>query len=168
MKTTGNALVQAIREFAAALECAAREDGGKFVKLADGAPEWMTAAVMAAHDNGGRLPTDQIYDMCSEAADAMADASDQSEDGFREVLFEHEFASVYHADRCAWLASHVANVGLVDEAVAEFGWPKGGISDAIAIAWNEQGRAIGECILSACIERAAEIEEEDDDAQDDE
>lgn len=77
-----------------------RDDGSRFVSLADDRPEWLYDAVYEAHQ--GDAPNDWIWSECSAVADAIDEGSISSEDDL------HEFADgrvdIYTKDLFQWQA----------------------------------------------------------------
>jgi hypothetical protein len=118
-----------LTELANAFTSAQRPNGDAFYKLKDDVPEWLRGselmhAIHAAVDGGSpRLPDDWIYEATQAAADAMRDHGVENEDDARDA--SHEIADslvdVYNSARSKWMASHLANASLVDEACAELG-----------------------------------------------
>lgn len=141
-----------------AFERRLRDTGEAFYCLADNSPEWMTDAIYAAHDNGDRLPDDYIYNACHSAVCHIVDTCDGEEED--ETDKAHEFAdsfvSVYNGERAAWLAMHLGNAELVDDAISEgLASLEDGIYAAIGAGMYIQAEQIFMAIHSA-IEDAAD------------
>ena len=96
-------------------ETAARDNGNSFVRLKDGAPEWVTELVHRAH--GDFLPDDWRYSTIRNAVGWIADESDPDEPG----EFADSEVDVYTGARLAWFGSNLNRAGYVDEALEEFG-----------------------------------------------
>lgn len=94
-----------------------------FVRTKDGAPEWVTALVYAAH--GEFLPDDFRYQAIRSALQWIAD---EGEDDAYE--FAYSEADVYTSALIDWLGSNLRRIGYVDEAAEELG-PVAGIVEAI-------------------------------------
>ncbi len=156
---------RAIAELASAFETATRDGGGKYTRLRDGHPEWMRDAVYAAHEAiGGRLPSDWAYASCSAIVDTMTGYDADDADGMRDNEAEicDGLVDVYNADRVKWLADHLDNAALCDEAAEESGTGVVAMFDLIG-----QGQYLGltrmfGALIDACDERATEIEASDE------
>lgn len=117
------------RELADAFAVDKRNDGKKFYLIKDDAPAWLQGqggidfmhAVHAAVD--GRMPDDWIYEAVHAIAGELVGHDCSSADDARSD--QHEICdglvSVYNGELLAWLASHLGNVELCDEAVGELG-----------------------------------------------
>lgn len=156
---------RALAEFSAACETAKRDDGKSFVSLRDGSPQWMTDAIHAAHNAiDGRLPNDWIYEACESVASTMDGYSADDADGMREN--DHEICDglvdVYNSARLAWLADHLGNADLCDEACRELGSPDADTFDRIGLGQFMAYTRIFNALIDAFTERADEIEEETD------
>lgn len=106
---------QQIAETAAAwFQTAERASSGDtFDRIRDGAPEWIKDAVRDAHDD--MLPDDYVYGYARAAFDWIAE-NDGDEDSAAEFA---DNVDVYSADLLAWLSSHSARRGFVEEARSE-------------------------------------------------
>lgn len=90
-----------------------RHDGTKYWAVEDGAPEWVRNLAFAAHEEGKILPEDFRYLFIVEALEALMEDPEEPE-------LE---AEVYISKLLEWLeAGPSYRMGLVDEAVSEFGW----------------------------------------------
>ena len=112
-----------IQEAAAALFNAFVSDkrhvtGDKFYKLADGSPEWMGDAVMAAH--GDMMPDDWRYACIRGLCSSIADSSDLDDE--RGEIVDGE-VDVYNAALVAWLGSNLWRGSYCDDAMQELGTP---------------------------------------------
>jgi hypothetical protein len=95
------------------------DDSGSFVRLKDGAPEWIGEAVHDAH-GAAFLPDDYRYAYAREAFELIADAG---EDADLDELAD-EFADgvdIYTGALLEWASSNLQRIGYVDEARDEFG-----------------------------------------------
>lgn len=115
-----------MKEFAGAFVTDKRNDGKTFYKLSDNAPEWLKGSdvmftIHSALDD--RLPDDWVYEATASITSAFVDHESESADDARETA--HEVADglvdVYNADRIQWLAQHLNNASIVDEACRELG-----------------------------------------------
>lgn len=126
------------------------DDGATFVRVKDGAPDWVTDLVHEAH--GEMLPDDWRYQLAADAAEAIADGTDDPGE------FADGHVDVYTFDRFAWLSSHLARQGYVDTAAEEFGLPADGdfsVVDAIGRGqYVEAGEVFG--LVLAFLERRAD------------
>lgn len=126
-------------EMAASFVSETRADGTPFTKLSPDAPAWIgdgwdgiTGQCHKAIDSRG--PDDWIYSMIPILADALTSYGDEhTPETIRDHVSEiaDSQVDVYNADRYKWLASHLLNAGLVDEAVEELGHSDQGISGDI-------------------------------------
>ncbi len=146
-----------LEEFARSFEIATREpSGSKFYRVVESAPTWMQSddVVQTIHRAvDDRLPDDWIYEAMSTLADVMigysADTADRMRDNVHEIA--DAMVDVYNADRTAWLASHLANMSLVDEACDEFGCdPAADIATRIGIGQFYALDRIANAIVDAC------------------
>ncbi|MGQ2942953.1 MAG: hypothetical protein ACT6Q7_03010 [Blastomonas fulva] len=146
-------LIETLDQFAAQFQRKTRDNGTEFICPQDGAPEWISDAMFAAHDNGEIMPNDWTYriaadivcQLCSDVRYGLdiADAVDRAVDAA---------IPCYNADRTDWLASHLSRGFYVDDAVAEYGWPQdGGIYQAIAYGIQLEARMIADAIAAACL-----------------
>ena len=123
------------------------------VLTTDSAPEWISDAMFAAHSNGDLLPNDWSYRL---AADVVCQLYSDTRDG-SDIADAIDYAvdaavPCYNAERADWLASHLQRGFYVDDAVAEYGWPKdGGIYEAIAYGITFEPRMIADAIAEACL-----------------
>ena len=158
---------KAAAAFSAAFTTDRRDvDGSKFVRLEDGAAEWMRDAVREAH--GGMLPDDTRYSMIRRTVDAIAEHlaydGDADLDDVRAELIDG-LIPVYTSDRLAWLADEldeldafpfVANWNAAGYMPDDVGTPCEGFESARA------------AIVAELRDRAAECEERDELARADE
>jgi hypothetical protein len=116
MPTEVTTLASLASEAYACFETGTRPDGETtFHRIRDGSPEWLSGLTWQAHDNGEMLPDDWRY---SAIVAALGFHSD--DDGTPSDEQGHEFADghvdAYNGARLAWLASHGARSGYVDQA----------------------------------------------------
>lgn len=154
-----------LAELAGAFITAKRSDGTEFVKLADDAPPWtlndrvsgsLTLRIHRAVDD--RAPDDWVYQAIRDMANKLTGYGCESADTLREAVSEAADGEVdiWNAALTKWLASHLSNAALVDEAVEEMGWPADrGIFGAIAMGQYRALEAIGNAIID---EVQAELE----------
>ena len=89
-----------------------------YVRLRDDAPGWVSDLVQQAH--GDMLPDDWRYGAIEDALLDIADRDDP-DDGAGEFA---DGADIYNADLLAWVGSHGARAGYVDDARDEYGEPR--------------------------------------------
>lgn len=123
--TTTTTFGKIATEFFNALEKRTRTDGipdsaNAFYTLRDGSPEWMRDAIHAAHDAlDGRMPDDWTYSACRGVLSEIdeEDSADDVRERDGEIADRQTNDSTHRL--CVWLASHVGNVALCDEALDE-------------------------------------------------
>lgn len=151
-------MLQDLRDLCSAFEARTRSNGDTFIALCDGAPDWMTGIVRRCHDAlGYGLPDDLIYRDVPRMAAALSYTFQDDEDADLIGLVQdaaYELVPDATWTRLQWLASHLHRAGLLDELIEERGWPKDGISDAIAWAMSAELEQIGYVICNALEERA--------------
>lgn len=111
-------------EFNDAFESSKRDDDTTFYKLKNDAPEWLqgSSVMMAIHAAlDDRLPDDWVYKKVYFLSDRITDK--ENADDARDTTSEwaDSLVDTYNSDRSKWLASHLNNAALVDEAVEEYG-----------------------------------------------
>jgi hypothetical protein len=140
-----------------------REEPRHFYKLNKDAPQWMTDALYAAHDNGEFLPNDWIYDTAHTIASNMADADPDSWDD-QVGEWADGCADVYNADRTAWLASHLRFASYVDEAVSDLGHSEQGVFGDIGMGQYQLASQIAHSLIQAVRDEAERVEDEADES----
>lgn len=115
-------------EVARAFECAERSGTSeKFWRIREDAPEWlqgsdfMLAVHRAVDGDDPRLPDDWIYEHTRLVALDLQDhdSPDDARDATHEIA--DGLVDIYTSARLAWLASHLRNADLCDEAAIELG-----------------------------------------------
>lgn len=128
-----------------------RHDGTKYWAVEDGAPEWVRKLAFAAHEKGKILPDDARYLFIVESLEAIAENPDEPES-----LLEPE---AYTSQLFKWLeASPSYRMGLVDEAVGQFGW--NGLFEALQAGYLLEKEEVL-ALVRAFLENTIEEEEED-------
>ena len=158
-----------MKELADAFVPGKRDDGTTFYKLSDEAPTWLQKdagskvmrEIHSALDD--RLPNDWVYEAVSSLADAFVDHEAEDEDSARDS--SHEIADglvdVYNNDRLQWLASHMLNANLVDEACDELGCdPKADTFSRIGLGQFYAYERLANAVIAAV---QSEAESRDDD-----
>jgi len=139
--TTKQQLAGQLRE---ALTLKTRDNGQTFWALKDNAPEWMTDAIRACHNNGDKLPNDWRYSFVVDAACALAEAQDWDDLPYPEP-------DIYNHDLIRWLGEFPNAASYCDEARAEFGGADDNIMTLIqqgqAYAKNETQEALRNFII---------------------
>ena len=135
-----------------------RTDGKEFYKLKADAPHWLSNEyrfMNKMHEAlDDRLPDDWVYEATRDIALNLSDYGDDDStiEYFRDKMSEiaRDMVDVYNSDLTAWLASHLYNIALVDEALEDFGFDKdSGIISAISIGQERAYERIGDALLSA-------------------
>jgi hypothetical protein len=135
------------KEAASWFETADRPDGGSFVRLKGGAPEWVPDLVRLAH--ASMLPDDWRYATVREALDFIAD-SIREEDAEEEAGTFAQSTDDYTSDVLAWLGSHSSRTGYVDEAISDgLTSPSAGIISVIACGQYLERCEVYRLVLSA-------------------
>jgi len=162
-----------MKELADAFVSDVRNDGKTFYKLSDDAPAWLqkdagSAVMREIHSVlDDRLPSDWVYEAVSSIADNFVSYDSQDEDSAREST--HEIADglvdVYNADRLRWLADHLLNADLVDEACKELGCDAdAGIVDRIGIGQYYAYERLAQAVIDAVRDEADTRDEDDEEA----
>lgn len=118
MKKSLSALVSSLY---AAMVTDTRTDGTKFLKLAEGSPDWMHDAIRAAHCD--MMPDDTRYNMIGECLSKLEDYLDEDAEDFSDLYdrgIDSEIADglvdIYNFDRLQWLSSSLHRAEYVDES----------------------------------------------------
>ncbi len=144
-----------------------RNDETTFYKFADDAPGWIEAASVSrkCHEAlDDRMPDDWVYEQMYFLADHLTHYETAAD--AREALGEiaDGMVDVYNMDRVKWLAMHLNNAFLCDDAANEFGWDKDrGLFGLIGMGQYIAIERIGDALID-CIE--AEANDRDDNADD--
>lgn len=134
----------------------AKRDGSdeSYVRVKDGAPEWIKDAIYDAHGGGEILPDDWTYSAARSAFECISEADDPQD-------ARHEWADAevdtYTNARLEWLADYPGALEAVDEAIDEMGWPSEAAGTIATLAGYGQYIAAGriyDAILAACEEQA--------------
>ena len=134
-------------------------------RLKEDAPEWLQGSevMIAVHKAlDDRLPDDWVYEQAAMIADWLVNCDYESADDARENIGEEadSLVDVYDAARTTWLASHLNNAFLVDDACEELG---AGDKDTFTRIGYGQYHAI-ELIANAVIEQVSDEAESRDEA----
>jgi hypothetical protein len=127
------------REALDCFETAGRPDGGSFVRLREGRPEWVADLVHEAH--GSMLPDDWRYACIRAALEAVAEGVDGHE-------FADGYADDYSSDLAAWLGSHAVRPGYVDEAVEDLGAEFQGVAQVIQLGQRAEAREVFAAVVN--------------------
>ena len=143
-----------------ALERRTRNDGTTFVCKSDNAPEWVDELCQAAH--GDMFPDDWRYEAIQELLGSISDCDDIDD------LYDELKPEIWNSDRYEWLASNLRRASYVDEAVSEYGWPDGGIADAIGYGQLWEYREVFDALREFLTEHLEQDEPDDldEDGQD--
>jgi hypothetical protein len=119
------------------------ESESAFVRVKDGAPEWVTDLVREAH--GDFLPDDWRYEVIRNAVEWIRD-NDEQESG----EFADDQVDVYTGARLVWLSSNLRRASYVDEAISEFGFDtERGIIDMIGLGQYFEAQEVFGSVLSS-------------------
>lgn len=113
--------------FSQAFEARTRTDGTVFWAIKDGAPEWVSDIVYAAHF--GALPCSWRYDKISDLAHEFGDVETFAD--FDAAQWADSVADVYTSDVLKWFSGVSYAVDAVDDAAAEWGMDTKGIVEQI-------------------------------------
>jgi hypothetical protein len=120
--TTTNKYAQLAAHLADRLERRTRRDGSTFFAFRD-SDGFTEAVARAAHEaidgSEPRLPSDWVYNVLSEAIDAITDNGGDIDDASRYVMERTPF--IGYSDAFRWLASDHHNLPLVDDVADECG-----------------------------------------------
>jgi len=98
-----------------------RQNGTRYVALADDAPEWVSALVYELHDDGRILPDDAIYADLARVADELADLwTEDSDPSDLASEVADGLMSIYDSDLMDWIRNPWAREW-VDSAIEEHG-----------------------------------------------
>lgn len=123
------------------------EDAEQFVRIKDGAPEWVMQLAFKAH--GDLLPDDFRFQVIREALDALADQYNDDDD-FEQATDEFaDDVDVYTSDLTAWLGSHSSRPGYCDEAREEMGTDSRGIVQDIQRGQYMERREVFQLVVEA-------------------
>ena len=136
-------------EIRTAFESRQRDNGNRFVALADNAPDWVQDMVQNAH--GGMLPDDWKYECIRAAVESIADG----------IYDPHEFADgyvdAYTSDLTAWYGSHVARQAYCEDAAEELGIaPDASIEERMRLGQYMESCEVFSAVLAAIEEREGE------------
>ena len=137
-------------------ETGPREEGERYTRCKDGAPEWVTELVHDAH--GDFLPDDWRYDAICSALEFISE-TDDPEDGASEWADSN--VDVYTGARLAWLASNLNRAGYCVDAAGEYGSSATDIVAMIGQGQYAESREVFYAVLSALEERAEATEAEE-------
>lgn len=129
-----------------------RNDGKEFVKVKDGAPEWVTSLCRAAHNNANIWPNDWRYEFIEDALTALENGDEDCPD------LDDKYP--YTASRLQWLSSHLDRPGRCDEANEEYGGEVKGITDLIGLGMQHEMREVFDCVKAWLKKHIEELEEE--------
>lgn len=138
--------LEAARRTTGDAESGPREDGESYVRVKDGAPQWVTDLVYAAHGAGSTLPDDYRYAMVSDALAAIADSDDAAEiDVFTDSI--DACVSVYNSERVAWLGSNLTRSSYVDDAISDYGGEGFDLFELLGMGWYREVQEVFGLVL---------------------
>lgn len=166
-----NTFAKVMKEFAEAFVSDKRNDDKTFYKLSDNAPAWLqkdagSSIMREIHSVlDDRLPSDWVYEAVSSITDGFVDHGCEDEDSAREAT--HEIADglvdVYNSDRLRWLADHLLNVDIVDEACKELGCADdAGIIDRIGVGQYYAYERLAQAVIDAVRDEANNREDDEE------
>jgi len=158
MKTTTNVQTVA-KELAGAFTSDKRDNGGTFYMFKDDALEWIDENDVSHNFHRAvddRLPDDWVYTQAAHAADSLAEYEDI--EAMRDAVSEIADGQVDNSDRAAWLASHLGNHALCDEAVSEGLCDGKDIDETIGVGQYIAIERICNALIDAIEARAEELE----------
>ena len=110
-----------IEKYSNYFEIGTRNDGSKYTFLKDNTPAKLAVAVREAH--GDRFPDDFIYSTFSDLLQRLSEYTINNMDDIEN--YRHEivdgYVDIYTHDLIKWLASDIANVYYITQAIEEFG-----------------------------------------------
>lgn len=136
-----------------------RDNPRKVYTLKDGSPEWMRDAIFEAHAAiDSRLPDDWIYEAVVSLASNynVYDDADTCRDAENEIC--DGSVDIYTNDLTSWLANHLGNVALCDEAAEEFGLESGDLDQRIRLGQLLAYQRISAALIDAVESQAEELE----------
>lgn len=122
-----NTFQTVMAELASAFVSGTRDSGEAFYKLRDDAPAWLQDeagrdVIFEIHKAvDDRFPDDWIYEHTMRIAGAFESEDVEDKDSADVHETAAAFVDVYTNALTAWLASHLGNVALCDEAHEEYG-----------------------------------------------
>lgn len=109
----------ALSQLLSSFERASRPDGSSHLRLSSGSPQWMTDAVMAAHDE--ELPNDSRYELIRDCLQALSDDGVESLEEALEASLElsRDLAPTLTGELLQWFSDMPRRLGDCDEALAQ-------------------------------------------------
>lgn len=107
----------ALSQLLSSFERSSRASGSEFWKLKPGSPQWMTDALMAAHDE--ELPNDSRYDLIRCCLQALSDDGVESQEEALEASLELslDLVPIHTGDLLRWFSEMPRRLGDCDEAL---------------------------------------------------
>ena len=139
-------------------EIASRENGDKFWRKKEDAPEWVYVMSLDAHK--GMLPDDWRYQFIVNALDSFSECAGEDWD---DVIAERADSdtSVYNIELLDWLGSHGDRAGYVDEASKERDFiAEPGIMHRIMLGQYAERTEVYQSVRRSIEDRAEGIENE--------
>lgn len=143
--------IQKLSEYANQFFVSRKHGEDSIYLLRDRYPTWIYDMVYAVHDKGNWYPDDYKYQLIVEALDHLSEGMNPEEPELE--------ADVDTSDLLKWFSSHRERMGIVDEAVDEFGWDKErGIEGAISMGQWREKEDVFRRVVEALRERLNDIE----------
>lgn len=144
-------------------EQASRDDGSKFWRLKEGAPEWMKDVCRAAHDGGKIMPDDFRYEFITDSLIKITENDeDTDDDDLDSVDFEGD---VYNSDLAKWLGAGGDRWWYCDQALKD---PPSDFSSLLQTAQVMEKEEVYGQVLEALREHADTLDDDEDDTEEDE
>lgn len=164
-ESTMTAFRTVANEFNNAITSDTRDDGETFYKIKDDAPEWLkgsdvSMAIHRAIDD--RFPDDWVYEQMYFLAEHISDCDEADEARDKVSEWADSLVDVYNAARLKWLAMHLNNALLCDEAEEELGGG-GDMFERIGAGQNLALDRIAHAMIEAIDEEANERDDDEDD-----
>lgn len=107
----------ALSQLLSSFEVSSRENGSSFLRLSSGSPEWMSDAVMAAHD--GELPNDSRYELIRDCLQALSEDGVESQEEALEASLQLslDLVPTFNGDLLQWFSELPRRLGDCDEAL---------------------------------------------------
>ena len=139
---------------------AGKTEGQAFVRLKDGAPDWITDLMHSTHHDCDILPDDWKYEYTQDALEILAECGDD-EDRAQDRAIEWE-PDCYNGELLRWVGSHTERAGYVEESVRDSGMEAKDFDfwRALACGQAREFDEVFQAVLSFLRRRAERTEED--------
>lgn len=144
-------------------EQATRDDGSKFWRLMEGAPEWMKDVCRAAHDGGKIMPDDFRYEFITDSLCKITEEDEDTDDDDLDSVGNFE-GDIYNSDLASWLGAGGDRWWYVDQALKD---PPSDFSSLLQAAQVMEKEEVYSQVLEALREYADTLDDEDESDEDD-